>query len=548
MRVFFLFFLSLTIGNLGAQVTPAQEQSIDSLFSVIGKDNKPGCVIGIMKEGKLIFSKGYGSANLDYNIPLTPESAFPIGGLSRQVTASCIGLLITQGKIQLTDDIRKYIPELPDFGTEVSIRSLVLHTSGIRDYFRLMDITGADVNGYYDNDFVLKLIEQVKGLNNKPGTEFILSNSNDLILAELIRKVTGKTLPEFCRENIFVPLGMDHTFFNEDCNQVLPSRATPYKRTSTGAFEQCLVNNDAYGDHGLVTTVSDFCKWDQNYYSQQVGGESLHKLLYSPSASSNGETESYSFGNYFEKINGMKSLHLGGFGSGFKCDYYRFPDSKFSVVIFCNREDFTPARTVQLISELFLAPALFKQSALPPKEKIQSKTLESYAGTYQMNRAGITVEILFLNDTLRMKGSQSGQEHLLLAFGKHSFRRADAGQIQLLFLTDAHAKRKLEIQNDGNKALFTRIETAALNDSLLSSFAGNYFSKELKVKYRIVHQGTELIAYLPNGESGKLRAGAKDELNVQTDNLKFIRDSSGIITGFMLDSGGNLGEVKFEKN
>ncbi len=548
MRVFFLFFLSLTIGNFSAQVTPAQEKSIDSLFSGISKDNMPGCVIGIMKEGKLIFSKGYGSANLDYNIPLTPESAFSIGGLSRQVTASCIGLLIAQGKIQLTDDIRKYIPELPDFGTEVNIKSLVLHTSGIRDYFRLMDITGADVNGYYDNDFVLKLIEQAKGLNNKPGTEFILSNSNDLILAELIHRVSGKTLPDFAKENIFVPLGMEHTFFNEDCHQVLPSRATPYKRINTGAFEQCLVNNDAYGDHGLVTTVSDFSKWDQNYYSQQVGGESLHKLLYSAPALGNGEIESYSFGNFFEKVNGMKSLYLDGFGSGFKGDYYRFPDSKFSLVIFCNREDFIPGRTAQLISELFLAPVLFKQSALPPKEKIQTKTLESYAGTYQMNRAGITVEILFLNDTLRMKGSQSGQEHVLLPIGKHSFRRADAGQIQLSFLTDAHAKRKLEIQNDGNKALFTRIETAPLNDSLLSSFAGNYFSKELKVKYRIVLQGTELIAYLPNGESGKLRAGAKDELNVQSDNLKFIRDASGIVTGFMLDSGGNLDEVKFEKN
>jgi CubicO group peptidase (beta-lactamase class C family) len=548
MRALLLLFFGASFGCMSAQVTPAQEKSLDSLFEAYNHENVPGCTVGIIKEGKPVFMKGYGSANLDYKIPLGPESVFSVCGLSRQFIAACIGLLIVQQKINLNDDVGKYIPGMSAFGDTIRIRHLIFHTSGLRDYYGLMNLTGADVNGYFENEYLLRLILQTKGLNNKPGAEFVLSNSNEVIMAEVVRKVSGMSLPEFANRNFFVPLGMEHTYYNEDCHQVLPARATAYRLGSNHRFEQYPMNDDAYGDHGLVTSVSDFVKWDQNFYSMQIGGEVLHQLLLQTVTLNNGETESYGFGNIFGKRIGLKAMHLSGQGAGSRMDYYRFPEAKYTVIILFNREDGIPGTLCMNVAAIFLSPREFKQLSLPAKVKVPVKALEGFAGFYRMNHSGITLEIIDKGDTLRVKGSQSGQEHLLVPIGRHTFRRFDSEQIQLFFSTDAHGKRKLEIQNDGNKVFFSRFDPVKAEEAVLKQYVGTYFNKELMVKYTIEFEKGELIASLPDGDQQKVRPGSKDELNVRADNLRFSRDVAGKITGFILDSGAGVNAVNFEKS
>jgi CubicO group peptidase (beta-lactamase class C family) len=543
--LFFVFFFS---GFLNAQINISQEKSIDSILSRFSGEKTPGCVLSVLKDGNVIYAKGYGSANLDYDIPLTPQSVFPVFSLSEQFTAACISILVAEGKLNLKDNLRKYLPELPDFGDTLRVLHLLNHTSGLRDYLGLMDLTGSDINAYYDADFALRIVFTSKGLNCKPGTEYISSASDYLLLGELVKRVSSKALPEFARLNIFEPLGMTNTFFNEDCHQVVKDRACGYKRMSSGSFEMFGVNDDAFGDHGLFTCTADLSKWDENFKTKKVGGEPMHKILTgSGTMNSNGNVAGAVNWNTAETLSGMKTMHIHGQSTGYRTTYYRFPDSGLSIIFLCNRDDALPGTASLEIASL-LTPARFKQVNSTVKYKPALKTLQSYTGNYRMNRSGITLEMVLRTDTLKMKGGLGGQEHELLPVAHRSFIRADAAQLQLMFMQDNRNRNLLVVMNDGNKAVFYREELPSGGTVELTSYAGTYYCPEWNVSYFIKEENGNLMARLPNGDTGKLKMGARDEWNVQMDNLQFIRNPEGKITGFMLSSKGKVANIRFNKN
>jgi hypothetical protein len=243
----------------------------------------------------------------------------------------------------------------------------------------------------------------------------------------------------------------------------------------------------------------------------------------------------------------MKTVHIQGQGTGYRTSCYRFPDSGLSVVMLCNRGDALPGMASTEIASL-LTPARFKQMNASAKIKPGLKTLQSYAGNYRMNRSGITLEVFLRNDTLKMKGGLSGQEHELIPTGHRSFMRADADQLQLTFMQDTHNRSVLVFMNDGNKVVFYREELPVAGSVELTPYAGHYFCPEFNISYSIREENGTLSARLPNGDTGKLRMGAKDEWNVQTDNLQFIRNPEGKVTGFILNSKGNIANMRFNKN
>jgi len=257
------FAVLATIVPAVAQSTKdAQQEKTDALFAQWNKPDSPGCALAVIKDGQVVYKRGYGSANLDYDIPISSRTVFNIASTSKQFTAISIALLARQGKLTLDDDIRKYLPEMPQYSAPVSIRRLLNHTSGVREYSHLMQLSGIRFQDA-TVDEIYKIIARQKELNFKPGDEYLYSNSGYFLLARIVQKVSGKSLRAFAEENIFKPLGMSSTRFRDDHSEVIKNRAAGYSSRQGGGFAVESTTSDSVGDGGLLTTIDDLILWDR---------------------------------------------------------------------------------------------------------------------------------------------------------------------------------------------------------------------------------------------------------------------------------------------
>ena len=265
-----------------AQTYPRTEitTQVDELFAEWDGATAPGAVVGIFMDGRIIYSKGYGLANLDYDIPITPQSVLRIGSISKQFVAMCIAILADQGKLSLDDDIRTHIPEMPDYGNQITIRHLLHHTSGIREYLTLLNLIGkpeGSVFGYTTRELV-ELLSRQQNLNFEPGSQFSYTNSGYFLLAEIITSVSGMKASAFAQENIFEPLGMTQTRFYDDPNAIIRNQAFGYSPNRDGGYRLDILRSDVIGDLGVITTVEDFLHWDNNFYENKTGYQTKQKF------------------------------------------------------------------------------------------------------------------------------------------------------------------------------------------------------------------------------------------------------------------------------
>jgi len=262
---------ALVFGNSLAAENTAEEKktvAVDEIFVDLTKAGSPGCALGVYRDGKMVYSKGYGLANLEQNVPITPQSVFDIGSTSKQFTAASILLLEKQGKLSINDDVRKYIPELPEYGQKVTILHLLNHTSGLRDYLTLMDLAGMHIDGVTTDEDALQIISRQKALNFAPGSDWLYSNTGFFLLSVIVKRVSEKTLREFAGENIFTPLAMTHTQFRDDHTSLIADRALAYDAKEKSAGYRLNVSYfEQTGDGAVHTSVEDLLKWDENFYS-----------------------------------------------------------------------------------------------------------------------------------------------------------------------------------------------------------------------------------------------------------------------------------------
>lgn len=341
---------------------PGEHQEIDNLFVEWENDQSPGAAIGIIKEGKLIYSKAYGIANLDYGIPITNDSKFYIASTSKQFTAACIALLSIEGKIGLDDNIREYIPEIPDYGKEITIRHLVHHTSGLRDYLVLMYLAGESFEDYFSIRDGIKKLEKQKALNFSPGEKYQYSNSGYILLAEIVNRTSGLTIRQYAEKNIFQVLGMTNTFFNDDHKEITKNRVISYQSQADGTYKRFLQNFDALGDGNLLTTVNDLFLWDQNFYNKTLGGKELEDIMLTPGVLNNGDTLDYAFGLIHGEYKGLKTISHGGGMLGFSTQFVRFPKLGFSVIVLANRLDANASHKAFQIADILLEDKFVDQS------------------------------------------------------------------------------------------------------------------------------------------------------------------------------------------
>lgn len=356
-----------------------QAIAVDSLFSSIDTQSQPGCSVGIIYRGRFIHRGNYGTANLEYGIPLSSRSVFRIGSVSKQFTAIAILLLEEQGKLSLDADVHEYLPGLINYQSPVTLRHMLWHTSGMAEYTDA-DITAfKNVNGepfrwgnedYLSTSEFMAILSQLP-LDSPPNQKFRYSNSAYFLLSQVVEAVSGQSLRQFAQENIFEPLKMETSSFNDNVNRVITDRATGYRPSEKGKYEIFETNLAWVGDGGIYTTIDDFILWDQNYYYNRLGNgdQTLIELMESPSAHTR-EKQSrleygYGFGLESSLYKGLKRVGHAGQWVAFNSHYARFPDLQFSVVAFCNTLEVNATDITNQIIDIYLA-RLLDTSANPP--------------------------------------------------------------------------------------------------------------------------------------------------------------------------------------
>lgn len=346
-KISFLFVAILFFITSCHSSTEANQQ-VDKVFAAWDQDNTPGCVVGVIQSGQWAYQHAYGMADLDSNMPITTQNTFYIGSLAKQFTAMSILLLVEQDKLSLTDDIRKYLPEMPDYGTLITIQNLLHHTSGIPDYLNKWEqkyvsqgTTGYDHVREVNESNSLELIASQKDLDFSPGEHYSYSNSNYFLLAVIVKRVSGKSLRQFAAESIFKPLGMTHTQYRDAVNISIPELAVGYIVNADGTYSSTQHFYQDYhliGDGGLYTTLEDLFKWDQNFYHNQLGNKDPHLIdqALTTQPLNNGEPNSYAFGLVKSEYQGETEFEHGGGFFGYRSDMARFPQSELTVIELCN--------------------------------------------------------------------------------------------------------------------------------------------------------------------------------------------------------------------
>lgn len=367
MRAALLLVLPLaSAGVLPAQspatphLAPATAATLDSLFTPMSHAGTPGCAVGVFQNGAITFARGYGFANLNHDVPITPTTRFTVGSVSKQFTAASIALLVRAGKLSLDDDVRKHIPEMNPTPTPVQVRHLVHHTSGLRDFWELVGLAGVRYDDGYTSDDMLALAARQKGLNFPPGSEYRYSNTGYLAMGVIVQRVTGQSLRRFADSAIFKPLGMHETFFLDDHTEVVPGRAMAYSPVA-GAADRWKIdvwNNDIVGQGGLVTTLADLQKWDENFYTGVLGGKDFLALLHEVEPLTSGAPNTYAFGLTVGSYRGQKLVEHTGSTGGYRAALLRFPDQHTSFALLCNRSTVNTAQLALRMADVVLRESL----------------------------------------------------------------------------------------------------------------------------------------------------------------------------------------------
>ncbi len=335
-------------------------EQVDALFAEWDREDSPGCALAIVRDGRILYTKGYGMADLEHGVPISPQSVFYAGSVSKQFVATCMLLLQEEGKLDIDDDVRKYVPELPDYGHTIRLRHLLHHISGLRDYLDLLTIAGYDYLDYLPHERALEIIFRQKDLNFRPGTQYSYSNSGYLLLAEIVKRVSGQSLREYAQQRIFEPLGMTNSHFHDDLYHLVPNRAFGYQHNEEGRVQNLPMRFALVGSGGLYTTVEDLFRWDQNFYSNRLGqgGQALVDSLQSDGRLNSGESAGYAFALVNGSYRGLPTVgHTGSLG-GYRAYYVRFPEQRFSVIILGNFAEFNPKERAERIADLLLGDLL----------------------------------------------------------------------------------------------------------------------------------------------------------------------------------------------
>lgn len=504
--------------------------------------------MAVIHHGKIIFAKGYGSANLEYNIPIKPDTIFHVASVSKQFTAMAVVLLELDGKLSIDDDVHKYLPELPDYGNKITLRNLLQHTSGIRDQWQTLALAGWSLQDVITQDQALRLIFRQRELNFPPGTKYLYSNSGFTLLAEIVTRVSGMPFAKFCAERIFTPLHMNHTHFHQDLTQLVPGRAYSYTKEAA-RFAAAPLNYAIVGATSLFTTASDLALWLDNFRIPKVGGPAAVARMQEEGVLSDGTKIKYGLGIALGPYRGLKTISHGGADAGYRSDVLWFPEQELGVAVLSNLGNFNPDLLAKSVAEVYIGDKMTLQEAKKSGGdakyvSLDAGQLEQFAGVYPLPKIGQTLTVAAKDGKL---WANIGLEFELHPIDQQHFYCKEL-QADIVFSA---------LENGGMHVKIT--QASAINEADRASgavvgadylpYTGVYWSDELETQYTFfVRNGTLNMRHAHHGEIA-LTPVQKDQFASGwwfAPQVKFVRDATGAINGVTM-GGGRVTAVAFTR-
>jgi CubicO group peptidase (beta-lactamase class C family) len=530
-----IIFTFIVNSITNSQITGTQIQTVDSLVMSWKIPNAPGGVIGIMKKGKLLYLKAFGLASLDFDIPNTDSTLFNIGSVSKQFTAMGIVKLNIDGKLHLDDDIRIYLPELPDFKQKITIRHLLHHTSGLRDIHSILTLAGWRKDDPRSNKDLFEIMKNQKDLNFTPGDEYLYSNTNYILMAMIIEIVTGVCFELWMKENVFLPLGLTKTYIENTATKVVKGNATSYRQQEDKSFNRAVEYWDYTGSGNIHTTAEELLSWLNNYSNPSRGWENAFELLQTTDTLNNGSYLNYAFGIEIDSINGIRIISHGGGVGGFRSFACTFPNQSISIVVLTNFSSSDPFGKLKSVSEIILPQLIInsnqEEKAFEGFNSVPNDNFKKYEGDYW--DGDVARKIYERNDTLwyfRRTGNESPLQYI--------------GNDEFIIMPKAIWKVKFDFE--GGKVNSMSVESSKIHDSYepfipveitnqyLCQFAGKYYSPELETYYNFTIDNDTLVGYHPKLGSFKTEATLRPDYFKSKgpfQTINFIRDENGEIIG-----------------
>ena len=510
-----LYLLLLLSTSCFSQTLQDTLALIDKAMSIYLPQN-PGSQLSIKRNGEIIFSKYYGMADLEHNVPLTLTSKIEAGSVSKQFTAAAILLLEQQGKLSMNDDVRKYIPELPNYGHIIKLEQLVHHTSGLRDWGSVAELSGwGRTTKTYTNDDALEIVKAQKLLNNIPGAEFIYSNSNYNLLAIIVQRVSGQTLAEFTKQNIFIPAGMINTEWRDNHNRIVKNRAIAYRLTKTG-YETLMPNEDAYGNGGLLTTTEDLLKWNDFYLSGKLGTSNIFSKQTKVEAFNNGTMNDYGAGLFIQKFRGYNHIQHGGATAGYRAMLEIFPDINLSIAFLSNTSQFDTSKIglENTIRNIFITEENKPAINTTETELSISKTrLNAYVGWYRNERDGSSINIEARNDSLFVSNTK------LIPLSENKFKILNPQRI--VEINDSKNELLMIIPNRDTIS-YSKALTPIIDNEYLNNYVGKYYSMETNSTITVYLKEKNLMVNLKPNSDYELKPTYKDAFNITGFGANFV--------------------------
>lgn len=544
MKNYILFFTLL----FTSQFIKAQNVSseIDSILQKHEQPNSPGLGIGVIKGGKIIYSKSIGLANLEYNVKNSDSTIFSLASIAKQFTAACAWVLIKENKLSLDDDIRKYLPEIQKHHQAIKIRHLLNHTSGLSNYHSLMYLSGFDYDKeYYDNSTVLKLATKQGKLNNNPGEKVVYANTNYNLLAIIIERISGMNLHEFAKEKLFIPLEMQNTLVRIENNTIIKNKAVGYQKTKD-SFIQLPRIQTSYGAGSMGSTVKDMALLINMLNGDNPKFIELSQFLTTLETLPSGEKAKYARGVMVDDYKGFTTISHSGYGWGGQSQLITIPEKKLGIIIMTNLESINPSPISYEILDLFLPKTEAIKEKSSKKYKAKSKDLESFVGQYKEINSDMKMEILLENDTLKSKGARAKKPTALIGFEKNKFHRINSESVKYDFTKNE--KHDLVISFGGTPFYFKKANFIDSKTVNVNEFVGKFYSEELDVIYEFFETDENLYLKYKNHDKIALETVQKDEFGNNDRTLYyFTRNSKNEIDKMLLSCDGSISEIEFIK-
>jgi CubicO group peptidase (beta-lactamase class C family) len=529
-------------------VATTPEGKVDQAAAQLYKDT-PGAVVGVVKSGKLAFVKAYGAADLTHGIPFTPETPTNIGSSSKQFTGFAVALLASRGKLSLDDDVRKHIPELKDFGKKITVRHLLSHTTGYREFINTLIIGGRQVleGDYIAPDEVINVINRQPTLQNEPGAEFNYNNSAFSLATVVVERVTGRPFAEWMRDEVFLPLGMTKTWVRANPGQIIPGRSIGYI-AGEGGFREVRDLHAAQGAGGIHTTPADVAKWWRNLKTGELGGPAVIKEMTTSFVLNDGKPSNYGYGVFLDSARGLRRWQHGGNDVAHSSTFVYYPDLDAGYVVFSNYQG-VPGGIAGVVADAFFgehmtAPQRATASGASGVD-VPVATLRRYAGKYEMTTlGGLLLNVELEGGQLRLQ--LPGQPALPLRPTSMTSFEVVGAPARITFNTAADSTVEgITFNQDGQHPGRRVVEKASID---LTSFTGRYFSEELETYYDLSVEGGRLVVRHRRFGPVALTHTTGDTFSgaLPVTQVVFQRDAQGKITGFDAGNGRARG-ILFKK-